>query len=267
MGRRFARAGLALAVGLAAPVRAPAQDGEGCAPAGGAPERIVAVTDRLEFRLADGRLVRSPGLAAAPADFLGSPAGEAARRALAQAAEGRAALVEPLGGPDRWGRAPSRLFFLDERAPAEAGELALSLGAARLGDAGEAGRCGPALRKAEAAARAAGLGLWSDPYYAVLDAGDGAGLAMRDGQFVLVEGVVRRVGTGRVRVYLDFGPRRDDFSVTILKRRAPSFQASGLTLAALAGRRVRVRGVVEAGPGPRMEIAGPGALELIGAPP
>ena len=65
----------------------------------------------------------------------------------------------------------------------------------------------PADSPLKSAARAKGLGVWRDPDYAVLAADDLASLARRDGRFVIVEGVVRRVGLGRARLYLDLGGR------------------------------------------------------------
>lgn len=260
MGSRFARAALfGLLIGPAA-----AQECLPGAPAAPA-ATIVAVTERMEFALDDGRLARAAGLAPAPADFVGGPAGEAARAGLQAAVAGRPLAVETLGPRDRWGRAPALLFFQDA-AGGEAGAAALEQGAARVGDAREAGRCGPARLAAEARGRAAGLGLWADPYYAVVAADDKAGLALRVGQFVVVEGRVRRVGAGRQRHYLDFGQRRDDFTVTVVKRAATSFQTSGVAIPALAGARVRVRGLLEGAPAPRMDLAGPGALEVLEPP-
>ena len=261
MERRFALA-LALALASGGTTRA-----DECRPAEAAgAATIVAVTERLEFALDDGRLARAAGLAPAPPDFSATEAGRAAQAALAARLAGRAARIEPLGPADRWGRVPA-LIFPDSEAAPEAGALALSIGAARLADTRAAGRCAAIRRDAEAAARAAGLGLWSDPYYAVLAAGDRAGLAQRAGQFVLVEGRVRRVGTGRQRYFLDFGPRRDDFTVTVDRRAAQSFQAAGAGVETLAGAWLRVRGLLElsADSAPRLEAAGPGQIERLPA--
>lgn len=260
MGRRFALA-LALALAARAAGAAECRPGEGAGAA-----TIVAVTERFEFALDDGRLARAAGLAPAPPDFPATAAGRAAQAALAARLAGRAARLEPLGPADRWGRIPA-LIFPEDAGEQEAGALALSLGAGRLADARAAGRCAAAQLAAEAGARAAGLGLWSDPYYAVLAAGDRAGLAQRAGQFVLVEGRVRRVGTGRRRYFLDFGPRRDDFTVTVDRRAAQSFEAAGAGVGTLAGARLRVRGLLELSPegAPRLEASGPGQIERLPA--
>ncbi|MBL8588859.1 MAG: nuclease [Methylobacteriaceae bacterium] len=252
---------MAVAILLATASPAPAQD---CRPAegGAATAQIVAVTERFDFALDDGRLARAAGLAPAPPDFGGRPA-EAARATLQAAVGGRPARVEIVGPVDRWGRVPALIFLTAGAGAGEAGEAALAIGAARVGDGREAGRCAAARLAAEAQARAAGLGLWADPYYAVVAAEDRPGLALRIGQFALVEGRIRRVGAGRQRFYLDFGPRRDDFTVTVVKKAAASFQANGAPLSALAGARVRVRGLIEPGPTPRIDLVSPGALEVL----
>lgn len=262
----------ALLLCLAAASPAPAQ--AGCAALGDESAAVAAFTEHFELRLDDGRLIRLAGLAPLPPDFLARPAGAAARAAAQAEWLGRPVVVATLGPPDRWGRAPALL------APVEGGDdvatWLLAQGAAIVGDAREAAPGGPdcpaARLAAERAAREAGAGLWSEAYYAVQQAQDRAGLIARAGSFALVEGTVRRVGTGRLRLYLDFaGP--DGFSVTATTRTNRAFEAAGMDLRALKGRRLRVRGVLELhagrfGEAPRMEIAGPGALELLdGAQP
>ena len=235
---------------------------------------VADVTERFEFRLDDGRLARLAGLAPAPADFLGS-ALAARLRAEAQAVwVGRPVVVRSLGGADRWGRVPAALAPVE--GGADVGVALLAAGAARVGDAREgtqegAPACAAARLAGERTAREAGAGLWSDAYYAPQRAEDRAGLLGRAGSFALVEGTVRRVGAGRVRLYLDFGGR-DGFSVTATTRTIRAFEAAGTDLRALTGRRLRVRGLIEvyAGPrgeSPRMELTGPGALELLDGGP
>jgi hypothetical protein len=48
-------------------------------------------------------------------------------------------------------------------------------------------------------------------------------------------------------IYVNFGRRwSEDFTVTVLKRNERNFTAAGLDLKGLAGRRIRVRGFIEA---------------------
>ena len=226
---------------------------------------VAEVTGRFEFRLDDGRLVRLAGLAPA-AEFVGS-ALAARLRGEAQAAwGGRPVFVRALGGADRWGRIPAALAPVE--GGAEVAAALLAAGAGRVGDAREgAAECAAARLEAERTARETGAGLWSDAYYAPQQAEDRAGLLARAGSFALVEGTVRRVGTGRLRLYLDFAGR-DGFSVTATMRTIRAFDAAGTDVRALTGRRLRARGLIEvyAGPrgeAPRMELTGPGALELL----
>jgi hypothetical protein len=56
-------------------------------------------------------------------------------------------------------------------------------------------------------------------------------------------------------IYVNFGRRLiEDITVTILKRNERSFAVAGLDLRGLAGRRIRVRGWIEARGGERARI-------------
>jgi len=114
---------------------------------------------------------------------------------------------------------------------------------------------------AEATARAAGSGIWNDPD-SILDAGDLDVLRADDGRFVLIEGVVRRVGVGRSRVYLDLG-RRGGFSVVVVRKGEPGLERRGIVLNSLAGQEIRVRGVLEDRFGLRIELVDPLMIERL----
>jgi hypothetical protein len=118
------------------------------------------------------------------------------------------------------------------------------------------------LRAAEVAARAAGLGLWSDPYYGVRQADNPADILLDQGRFALVEGTVASVRERGGIVYVNFG-RRWDFTVTILKRNERLFAGAGLEPGRLAGRRIEVRGFVEERGGPAMEAVRPEQIEIV----
>lgn len=253
-------------------------DAPACRAQGEDSAAIAAVTERFEIALDDGRLARPAGLAPAPPGFIATAESAALRRAAAARLVGTPVIVKPLAARDRWGRIVALLSPVD--GGPEAGLTLLGLGAGRIADANEGAAgdplCPQARRDAEASARKAGAGLWSDAYYAVSSADDRAGLLARAGQFALVEGTIRRVGAGRQRIFLDFANERDGFSVTATLRSVRAFEAAGIALRTLAGRRVRVRGVIEpftararadrpAATSPRMEIASPGALDLLDA--
>jgi endonuclease YncB( thermonuclease family) len=256
----WSRAALALACALAC--GGPAFAACGVA---GASVAIAEVTERLEIRLADGRLARLAGLDL-PAPRRGEPETTAdARTFLTSRLAGReAALVAFAAKPDRWGR-----WLVDFRLPdlaegnASAAKMMVSQGFARVKPEFETRSCVAERLAAEREARAAGLGLWNDPDYSILDAVDREELAHRDGRFVLVEGTVRRVGFGRARLYLDFGGR-DGFTVIVARKSQNAFQNAGVPLGALAGENVRVRGVLDDRFGPRLEVAEPLMIERLG---
>jgi hypothetical protein len=102
-----------------------------------------------------------------------------------------------------------------------------------------------------------------DPYYGVVEAADLDNLRDRDGQFTIVEGTPRRVGEGRSRYYVDFGPRRG-FTIVIPKKRAKVFERAGVTIQALAGAKIRARGALDNRFGLRMEISEPEDIEAVG---
>ncbi len=128
-----------------------------------------------------------------------------------------------------------------------------------------AAACAAELLKRENAARAAKLGLWADPYYDVLDAETPADVLAQKGRFALVEGKVVSVRESGATIYVNFGRRwSEDFTVTVLKRNERNFAAAGLDLSGLAGRRVLVRGFVEArgtAGSPWIEAARPEQIE------
>jgi endonuclease YncB( thermonuclease family) len=235
--------------------------------------RVTEVDERLELTLEDGRRVKLAGVEAPRA----TPA-DPARPADIRARLAHWLVGLPVGfrflatEPDRWGRLPARARADAPDAEPEAARLdvaaaLLGAGSARFAPHALLGDCRAGLVAAEAAARGEKLGLWADPAYAVVSGGDRAGFVGRGGQAIVVEGRVTRVGTARYRTYLNFGPiRGQDFAVTILKRNRATFETAGVLLAALNGRRIRVRGLLETRYGPQIEIASPGEMDLIDEP-
>jgi endonuclease YncB( thermonuclease family) len=231
---------------------------EACGAAAGNVQ-ATAVEERGEIALADGRRLRLAGLDL-PVPSRGDPAlATAARALLATRFVGReAALTLVSAAPDRWDRALG-----DLAAPASAAEALIAAGLARVRPEYETRGCEADRLALESAARAKGLGVWRDPDYVVLAAADRASLARRDGRFVIVEGVVRRVGHGRARLYLDLGGR-DALSVVASRKTQAAFQAAGAPLTVLAGEKIRVRGALDSRFGPQLEIVDPLMLERLG---
>jgi endonuclease YncB( thermonuclease family) len=258
-GRPGAGAALALVLAFAEPASA------ACGVAAGT-AKIAEVTERLELRLEDGRLARLAGLDMPDPARGAAETAANARAFLKERLAGReAALVAFAAPPDRWGRVPADLMLSEPSGGGEssAALLLLSAGFARVRPEFETRGCAGERLTAEAKARAAGLGLWDDPDYSILEAGDAEELAGSDGRFVVVEGTVRRVGVGRSRLYLDFGGR-GELSVVVARKSQAAFQSAGLPLGALAGERIRARGVLDDRFGPRLEVAEPLMIERLG---
>lgn len=286
MARRRGRAGgrapglrpfVALLAGaiLAAPAPGPARADDCAAPSAGEGRRTVAfsrgrvarVDERLELILADGRRLKIAGLDP-PRATPNSPELdiEAANKLHAWLA-GREATFRPLlAAPDRWGRLPAEIFAPVGDAPdapaISVAGAALEAGLGRFDPTGAPRRCRAFLLAAEASARASTLGLWSDPYYAIMRAGDRAAFAERAGTIVIVEGRVERVERDEFRAALVLGERRGrDFSVSIPRRNLAAFAAAGAGPSTFEGKTVRVRGLLDLRFGPQIEIERPDEIE------
>jgi hypothetical protein len=123
----------------------------------------------------------------------------------------------------------------------------ISLGFARVGDRVGSRDCAAELLRRENSARAAKLGLWARPSYNPLQADRTEDILAERGRFALVEGSVVSVHESGATVYVNFGRHwSEDFSVTIRKRNEASFASANLDLKRFAGRRLRVRGWIEA---------------------
>jgi endonuclease YncB( thermonuclease family) len=163
---------------------------------------------------------------------------------------------------DRYGRVVAFVYTGDAQQSVQqtllaAGQARVS---ARVGDK----TCANALLKAEREARAAHRGLWADPNFAPLPAENTPRLTGERGHFTLVEGRVLSVRESGGTLYLNFGRRvTRDFSAVVPRRLERSFAAAGIALKELAGRHIRVRGVIEQRRGPIIEVDGPEQIELI----
>ncbi|HEX4369805.1 MAG TPA: thermonuclease family protein [Rhizomicrobium sp.] len=139
----------------------------------------------------------------------------------------------------------------------------LERGLARVEIAPDREECAPDLYEAETRARGASLGLWALPQYVVKQAVTlSPSLA---GSFQLVEGKVANVGVHDGRAFLDF---QDDyhqgFSATVAPEDRKAFRNTGFALEDLAGRHVRLRGVIEEfGGRPEIALSNPYQIEVL----
>jgi endonuclease YncB( thermonuclease family) len=213
---------------------------------------VAAVRDGRTLSLTDGRTLRLTGLEVAGTSHA----------TLQRLAAGKALRLEKLGADrDRYGRLVAFAFAGDSQESLQ--QALLAAGAARVGTHVGSPGCAADLLKAEQAARAAGRGLWADPRYSPINAGNLARLRAQTGHFALVEGKVLSVHPSGGTIYLNFGRRwTRDFSVIILRRLRPKFVAAGIDPLQLEGRTVLVRGYVEMRRGPVIEAETPEQIEF-----
>src|SRR5580698_62104 len=222
--------------------------------------RVMAVTDARSFRLEDGRDVRLAGIEPAfPAE---TEVAAERQRALTTILAGRDVR---LGGeddtPDRYGRQTAFVWLLPDETLVQR-EL-LARGEAIVSADVSDKECAAALLAAEAGAREAKRGSWADA--SVIKNTESPGDILAGiGRFALVEGKVLSVRQAGATTYLNFGRNwTRDFAVTIPKRALANLAAAGLEPKALEYKRIRVRGVVEARTGPRIEVVRAGQIELL----
>jgi len=216
---------------------------------------IVRAASDAGIALEDGRIVRLAGLDVPEPVKAAPPAGAAV-------------VLKNIGTAretDRYGRLNAHVFVSENGAErwfqAEIVRRGDARVSARVGDTA----CARALLAEEQIARAAKLGLWSDPYYVMSKAEDPAEILKSRGRFALVEGKVESVRESGGTIYVNFGRRwSEDFTVTIAKRNERAFSAAGLEPKKLSGRRVRIRGWIEERGGPWVEAARPEQIEVLG---
>lgn len=217
--------------------------------------RVTSIIDARTFRLDDGREVRLAGI---EIDI-------AARAAIS-------ALTGVIGGkqvslhgeddrPDRYGRQTAYVFTAGSDTSVQT--QLLSQGDALASQIPSDKECAAEWAAAENGARAAKRGFWGDPA-ATKNAERPGDILARIGQFTVVEGHVSSARQAGATFYINFGRRwTRDFAVTISRRMIPSFEAAGIDLKTLDGKRLRVRGWVEKHGGPRIEAARAGQIEVI----
>ncbi len=274
---RLARIALGLCALLASPVPleaaslAPASETGPCSLAQTNPATVALVDDDFDLLLDDGRRVALAGL-----EFP-APNGEAAKlrvKALHRLSTWLVGmpvfLSELTPSPDRWGRRPAQLIAStgsDSDSPlVSIGAALLSEGMARYRPDPAAGTCAKIYLDAEGPARDSKTGIWAiEPVIELAEHNTSLNNSLADKKgMVTLSGVVQSVGETRSALFLNFGPRRDNgFAVMISQRNLAIFESSGVAPRTFAGRRVRVRGLIETNAGLRMEIASPAELELL----
>jgi micrococcal nuclease len=233
----------------------------GCSAAGAEAYELSEVVDGGTLRLADGEVVLLAGIDV-PRGLEGEGAGTAAaaRAQLERLAGGSGASLQLVaGGRDRHGRLLAQVFD-------GAGKLLqadmVAAGFARVRPYPDQVPCIEQLLELEQEARHAKKGLWRKDF-AVFGANDPS-LIGQKGLYVIVEGFVLSVGQGNRVDFLNFGRFwQRDFTVLVGAPVATRLAEAGLDTAALAERRVRVRGVVEERGGPTIRLNDFRELEIL----
>ena len=231
--------------------------------------KVRAITDGRSFILEDGREIRLAAIEVplAPAAAESGPraeAGLAARAALeSMLASQSVELRQNAAGADRYGRTLAMVYVMRDGAQQSAAHEMLARGFARVAAHVGDRPCAEELLAQERGARRAKLGLWSEPYYVIAAAENGAQLAAERGRFTVAEGNVLSVRESTGTIYLNFGRRWSQaLTVTISKRDERVFAAAGVEPKKLENRRVRVRGWIEERNGPRIELTRPEQIEI-----
>jgi endonuclease YncB( thermonuclease family) len=227
---------------------------------------VRSVTDGRTVTLSDGREVRLPGIEVPDDEDSGAAARAALeKRVIGQGTGQEIRLLRMGPDGDRYGRLVAGITSVGGEKPVQLELLAdgLALTASTAANTG----CGSAFLSAEKAARVAGFGLWKTAYYTKTKAEDPSGVLAFRGHFAVVEGKVLSVRESGGTIYVNFGRKwSEDFTVTTLKRNERTFEAAGMPLKKLAGRRVRIRGTVEERGGPWIEVIHPGQIEIAEQP-
>jgi endonuclease YncB( thermonuclease family) len=226
--------------------------------------KVIRVVDGRSVVLEDGREVRIQGIEIPSAQTLGEPPSAPAKADLEAMLLGQ--LVELRGlqdVTDRYGRTVAFVVRQDGAIDV-AGDL-LARGHARVTAQVEDAACMAELLSRERVARTSKLGLWSEPYYDVIEARNAPQLLAARGRFSVVEGKVLSVRESGGTIYLNFGRRWSEaLTVTISKRHERIFSGAGLLPKGLESRTVRIRGWIEERNGPRIEASRPEQIEVAG---
>lgn len=222
--------------------------------------RVASVVDGETMTLDSGLTVRLIGALPPQGD-----AGARTRTALAEMA-----LAKPVrlfyGGRrrDRHGRALAHVFVTSEDGRLWVQGRLVEDGLAQVYSFADARACVADLLEREAAARAAGKGLWGGRVFSVVDGLDLETLIAAEHRFAIVEGTVHAAAEARGRVYLNFeADWRRDFTVSVAPRDRRAFEKQGVDLMALNSRRIRARGWIVRRNGPMIEADHAEQVEVV----
>ena len=118
------------------------------------------------------------------------------------------------------------------------------------------------LYEMEDAARKSRVGLHDHPAYGVLDATKPDDI--RVGRFHVLVGAVYSVYTAKTKSYINFGEDfREDFTLELSPKVTRQFTKAGIDIQSLKGKRIEVRGWVDARGGPRIILTHPSQIRIL----
>ena len=249
-------AGATLGLAQSAPIQASCDLSE--------PERatVASVEDGATLLLSDGRTVRLIGahVASPPLGWRGDgpwPLVKEAKDALARLAAGKDVELKFDGRrSDRHGHLLAHVFVMQDGERIWLQQALIADGWARVYSFPDNRACAAELLATEVDARGKRRGVWGASVYRVRDATDVKGMDRLMDSYQLVEGVVRAVGEGGGRLYLNFGDNwRGDFTVSIERKHMKHIEAfvtAGIDPSRLNGKRIRARGWLQWRNGPEI---------------
>ena len=224
----------------------------------------LLLDDQSKLRLVGALAPTPPTPEMATANW---PPAAAAKLALERLVANQSLLLE-FGGrkTDRYGTQLAQAFVVNETGEFWLQGHMVEEGLARAYSFPDNHGCAAELVELEAAARVLGRGLWANAAYAVRDATNTRDLLRYLGSYQLVEGVLADVAASKGRVYLNFGADwRTDFTASLEPRDRQKFDKAKIDLAALKGKRIRVRGWIESANGPSIRVTHPEQIEILAA--
>ena len=231
---------------------------------------VASVVDGETLALTDGRTVRLLGVKAPS-----TPLGATGDQPWPFVAESKAALERLTSDAtvelrfdalreDRHGHILAQVFLVRDGKQYWLQRDLVAQGFARVYSLADSRACVTELLAAEAEAREARRGLWRSWAYRVQEAADAKRLGRLVRTYQLVEGTVHAIGEGRKLLYVNFAENwRSDFTIVIERKALAMFEAAGLDLGALPGKRVRVRGFIEWWNGPMIAATHPEQIEVL----
>ena len=230
----------------------------------GGTARVVSVVDGDTVSLDDGRQVRlvgiqAPKLPLGRPGFAKWPLADEAKLALENLVlDHRVSLGYGGQKTDRHNRALAHLFTED--GTWVQGAL-LADGFARVYSFPDNRALVRDMLVRERMSRETDQGIWSHPYYGVLDP-DASARHLE--QYALVEGRVMDVAVVRGRTFLNYGPDwQSDFTISIAARDWRRFEGAGISPDDYLGRRIRVRGWLKSRNGPMIDVTHPEQIEVL----